>query len=45
VICIFNVPNMYADLLWDGGYREFSEGLEGEIDMITVQPQILLVER
>ena len=30
-----NVPLLYADLVWNGGYHEFSEGLEGEIDMIN----------
>ena len=35
VIGTFNVPALYADLVWDGGYHEFSEGLEGEIDMIN----------
>ena len=35
VISTFVVPNVYADLVWDGGYHEFSEGIEGEIDMIN----------
>ena len=35
VISTFVVPNVYADLVWDGGYHEFSEGLEDEIDMIN----------
>jgi len=35
VIGAFNGPALYADLVWDGGYHEFSEGLEGEIDMIN----------
>jgi len=35
VISTFDVPSLYADLLWDGGYHEFSEGVEGEIDMIN----------
>jgi len=35
VIGTFDVPAVYADLLWDGGYHEFSEGFEGEIDMIN----------
>jgi len=34
VIGVCNVPSLYA-LVWDGGYHEFSEGLEGEIDMIN----------
>ena len=35
VVGVCNVPALYADLVWDGGYHEFSEGLEGEIDMIN----------
>ena len=35
MVGICNVPALYADLLWDGGYHEFSEGFEGEIDMIN----------
>ena len=35
VMGVCNVPSLYADLLWDGGYHEFSEGVEGEIDMIN----------
>jgi len=35
VVGVCNVPSLYAELLWDGGYHEFSEGFEGEIDMIN----------
>ena len=35
VVGVCNVPALYADLVWDGGYHEFSEGLEDEIDMIN----------
>ena len=34
VICTFDAPALYA-LVWNGGYHEFSEGLEDEIDMIN----------
>jgi len=33
VIGAFNGPALYADLVWDGGYHEFSEGSEAEVWM------------
>ena len=34
MVGVCNVPALYA-LVWNGGYHEFSEGIEGEIDMIN----------
>ena len=35
VIGTFNGPGLYADLVWDGGYHEFSEGYEWEVWLLN----------
>jgi len=35
MVGVCNVPSLYAELVWDGGYHEFSEGYESEVDMIN----------
>ena len=35
VIGTFNGPALYADLVWNGGYHEFSEGYEWEVWLLN----------
>ena len=35
VVGVCNVPALYADLVWDGGYHEFSEGYEWEVWLLN----------